>query len=154
MDFQAQGKENKKTNRCLQTTGNANPETEKKQLSRVIQIILAQLFMENLPNRDARLLILRAQMESDPDDPFSFYAFGLELDPSDSETLLHWEQVLKRFPDYLPSYYQAAVCLLGQENTRRALAILETGIALAQKQGNTHAEAELRSLYQNTLLDI
>jgi hypothetical protein len=110
--------------------------------------------MENLPNRDARLLILRAQMESDPDDPFSFYAFGLELDPTDPDTALHWESVLKRFPDYLPSYYQAAVCLLGQENTQRALVVLETGISLAGKQGNTHAAAELRSLFQNTILDI
>jgi tetratricopeptide (TPR) repeat protein len=99
-----------------------------------------------------RLTQLLAFYEEDPSDPFNGYALALEYRKSSaSKAAAQFEKLLKDFPDYVPTYYQAAqfYAELGQsEQTRRTY---ETGIETARRQGNAHALRELRSAYQQWL---
>jgi len=105
-------------------------------------------------NRDERIDYLKALIVESPEDPFPFYALCLE---NESENPVQnsegWLKVLEKFPEYLPSYYQAGMHFLELAQKENAIEIWKNGIQLAQKQGDNHALAELKSAVQNAILD-
>lgn len=91
--------------------------------------------------------LLERELEMNPADPFNHYALALEikaLDPAASlEKLLY---MVERFPDYVPTYYQAAHQLVDAGRESEAVVILDKGIVESLKQKNAKAAAEMKSL--------
>ena len=101
-----------------------------------------------------RLKLLEEYLKKDPNDPFNLYAIAAEHRSTNPEkSLAYYDQLLKKHPDYLPTYYQAATLLAGMDNTERAEEVFKLGIALAQKQNNALTLRELQSAYNELLFD-
>ena len=101
-----------------------------------------------------RILQLEKLLEEDASDPFLYYALCLEfskISNERSESL--WLELISRFPDYLPSYYQAGLTLVEIRKRDEAIQLWKKGITLAELQNDRHALTELKSILQNTLLD-
>lgn len=47
-------------------------------------------------------------------------------------------------PDYLPTYYQLGRVLVLSQRPEEAISVLQKGIEIAKKQGNSHTLSELR----------
>src|SRR5258708_20756953 len=94
-----------------------------------------------------RIKMLEQFIADDPNDPFNHYALALELLKSDKpEAKKIFDQLIVTHPDYVPSYYQAALLYLEMSLNDEAVKIIEQGIEVARKQNNTKAANELRSL--------
>lgn len=81
-----------------------------------------------------------------PADAFLKYAIALEylrLGNSD-EAAKQFELLLKDFPNYLPTYYQAAKFWEETGEIDKAIAAYNTGIALASANNDAKALNELR----------
>lgn len=97
-----------------------------------------------------RIEMLKKLVLEDPKDPFYPYALALEyLHTKRPEALTILKQVIEKHSDYLPSYYQAGLLSIEFGQLDEGKAILEKGIALAQKQNDRKALNELRSLLDN-----
>lgn len=100
-----------------------------------------------------RLEQLLKFLEDDPDDPFILYALALEyksVDPGETGKL--FTQLLEYHPDYLPTYYQAALHKEELGQSLDALSLYGAGIEIAKKQNNFSALKELQAAY-DTLAD-
>jgi len=96
-----------------------------------------------------RIEQLTGFLREEPDDPFLHYSLALEYlarEPEEANRLL--TELLARFPDYLPAYYQAGLLKIQRAETPQAKAILERGISLAKLQLNIKAANELRHLLE------
>jgi tetratricopeptide (TPR) repeat protein len=103
-------------------------------------------------NRLAYLLELQKEQ---PDDPFILYGIALEHQKNnDPETVHCFDQLLKQFPAYLPSYYQAAACFSEAGESEKALLIYSKGIKLAQDLNELKTLAELKNAKQNLEMDL
>lgn len=97
---------------------------------------------------------LKEFLKEDPTDPFNWYALALELKNSEQDNYrLQIDQLLQRFPDYLPTYYQAGELYIDLNQVDKATTILEKGIALAKSQHNSLTQRELQNLLNNLLFD-
>lgn len=96
-----------------------------------------------------RIKYLEELMEESNNDPFPLFALGMEfLNGDPTKSLKYFEEVLSRFPDYLPIYYQMGKILEDSDEVR-ALDIIKRGIEVAEKQKENKTEKELRQLYEN-----
>lgn len=92
----------------------------------------------------SRLESLKKFLEEDPEDPFNWYALALETEKSDpSKALLIFEDIITRWPDYVPVYYQAAIAYERVGEIDNAQRTLEKGIDVAQRSGDHKAAREL-----------
>ena len=94
-----------------------------------------------------RIKYLEKLEKDHPDDPF--YPYGLALEYMDNEPAIarkYLEKVLDKFPDYLPAYYQAAMLLAQNGETKDAFKICSKGIVLATKLNDTKTVNELKFL--------
>lgn len=94
-----------------------------------------------------RILKLLEMRALKPDDPFFVYALGLEyLQKNDTtEAEKYFQETLRSFPDYLPTYYQYGKLLEEKNDPKNALAFYEKGIALAKRLGDKKTQGELES---------
>ncbi|WP_289999224.1 tetratricopeptide repeat protein [Algoriphagus sediminis] len=93
-----------------------------------------------------RLRALHEFCETEPDNPFNWYALALEYQEHDPEkTSELFNKLLLEHPDYLPTYYPAAHFFSDQDDIEKALDIFEKGISLAKIQGETKTLNELSS---------
>ncbi|MBR9998932.1 MAG: hypothetical protein KFF73_08175 [Cyclobacteriaceae bacterium] len=95
-------------------------------------------------------------LHADPDDPFLWYILALEYAKSGNtiRTDEVFDKLLNRFPEYLPTYYQAANFFRENGAIEKARSAFIEGIRLAEITGETKTEQELRNSYQNFLIDI
>ncbi|HHL53503.1 MAG TPA: tetratricopeptide repeat protein [Flammeovirgaceae bacterium] len=101
--------------------------------------------------RIARLLQF---IEEDPHDPFNLYCLATEYkDHKPQKALGYYRQLLSDHPDYLPTYYHAAELLIDMGQQDEAEKILQRGIELAARQGDSLALRELQNLQNNLLFD-
>lgn len=94
-----------------------------------------------------RIQQLQAFLQEDPNDPFLLYSLALEFvveQPAEADR--QFSDLLKRFPDYLPTYYQAALLKIHFAHIDQAKEILQRGVALAKQQLNMKTANELRHL--------
>lgn len=82
-----------------------------------------------------------------PDDPFFVYALGLEyLQKNDTtEAEKYFQETLRSFPDYLPTFYQYGKLLEEKGDLKNALAVYEKGIELAKRLGEKKTQGELEA---------
>lgn len=95
-------------------------------------------------------------IQNDSGDPFLWYVLALEygkLDDKD-ETCKIFRRLLIQFPEYLPSYYQAAHFFWETESVAEAKTTFLKGIELAKKIHDKKTEQELKNAYQNFLIDM
>ena len=84
----------------------------------------------------------------DQQDPFNLYAYSLELAKTDKRGALHFlKRLIEEKPDYVPTYYQAAILCI--DLRQDAQGIIEQGIEKAKTQNNRKAANELQSLLDN-----
>ena len=103
----------------------------------------------------ARIELLQKYIKDEPNEPFNHYALANEYMAFNTEMALNlFLEILKKFPDYLPTYYQAAKLLAETEAEEDALKVYEEGIALAKIQGNHKTLNELNTAYQNLLFEM
>ena len=100
-----------------------------------------------------RLELLKGFAEQDPEDPFNWYAIAMEYtQEAPSKALELFRDIVEKFPDYLPTYYQYGVIASQLSGIDAALQILDEGIRLAMKQNEIKSLNELRN-FRNELAD-
>ncbi|MBL7865383.1 MAG: tetratricopeptide repeat protein [Cyclobacteriaceae bacterium] len=101
-----------------------------------------------------RIEQLRQFINDDPSDEFPRYALALEylhVDPSLAKK--EFDDLLSRFPDYLPAYYPAAHLMIDLGENVLAESLFQRGIHLAALQKNLKTEQELKSAYNQWVYD-
>lgn len=101
-----------------------------------------------------RIQLLKNFIEEEPDNPFNYYALGLEwMEKDPAESVQMFDFVLERFPNYLPVYFPSAQFFFGLEDFEKAKKIFEKGIELAIELKEEKALKELKNAYQNFLFE-
>lgn len=96
-----------------------------------------------------RIKLLEQFISEDPNDPFNYYALGLEYIKTDTQKALNIFKSLKNdHPNYVATYYQLAKLFeyVGQKDF--AIATYDQGILIAAQQGDLKTLQELRSALQ------
>lgn len=97
-----------------------------------------------------RIEKLKEFLKTNPADSFVQHALALEYiklgDDATARSL--FEELLKREPGYIGSYYHLAKLLERNDETDEAIKWYERGMEAAQKAGEKHAFGELRSAYE------
>ncbi|MCP9770993.1 tetratricopeptide repeat protein [Lacihabitans sp. LS3-19] len=102
-----------------------------------------------------RINFLKEQIQAEPDEAFNYYALSLEyLEKEPQKSLELFENLLIKFPDYLPTYYHAANLYFNLNILEKAKETYEKGIILAQNLKKEKTEKELKSAYQMFLDEI
>lgn len=101
-----------------------------------------------------RIQLIKNYIITEPENPFNYYALGLELkekDPQESGKM--FDHVLTHFPNYLPVYFPAAYFFFERDELQKAKEIFEKGIQLAASIGEEKTLKELKNAYQNFLFE-
>ena len=94
-----------------------------------------------------RLAVLEKMVNAGGADSFAYYGLALEYRKEGrvEEARQTFESLKAKDPEYLPMYLMAGQLLNEANQGEQARGWLETGIALAQKKGDTKALGELES---------
>lgn len=102
----------------------------------------------------SRLDQLKKFLKDDPNDPFTLYAIATEYRTEQpAEAKVYFDRLLAEHPDYLATYYHAALLYRDMENIEKAKSLIEAGIELAKKQENQLSLRELQNAYNELLFD-
>jgi predicted Zn-dependent protease len=82
-----------------------------------------------------------------PADPFPRYGLAMEYKGSGAleEAWLTFEELLTKFPDYVPTYLMAAQTLIALGRSPQAADVMRTGIEVSGRRGDLHAKKELEA---------
>lgn len=99
-----------------------------------------------------RVSVLRSFVAKSPHDPFPRYGLAMELKRigMNEEAESAFEDLLRDFPDYVPTYLMAGTFLAERGKRERARAILTAGLDAAGRKSDLHASREL----ENALADL
>ncbi len=94
-----------------------------------------------------RLAFLEQHCASAGADSFAFYGLGMEYRKEGrvDDAVATFTKLKDKDPDYLPLYLMAGQTLIDAGRSVDAKTWLETGIAVAQRKGDSHALGELES---------
>ena len=97
-----------------------------------------------------RISKLKEFLAASPEDSFLQHALALEyIKLGDDEKAKNlFEELLKREPGYIGSYYHLAKLLERNDKTEEAIRIYEIGMTESKKGGDNHALGELRGAYE------
>jgi tetratricopeptide (TPR) repeat protein len=89
-------------------------------------------------------------LRENPTDNFLQHALALEYikQGRDMEAKTLFEEILRREPAYVGSYYHLAKLLERIGHTDAAISVYEKGMEEAKKAGDNHAFGELRGAYE------
>ena len=91
-----------------------------------------------------RIKLLERFIKEDPNDPFNYYALGLEYAKQDEQKALDiFIQLIGDHRDYLPTYYQLAKLYEQVGQRERALTTYNDGIMIAKQQKDFKTQQEL-----------
>ncbi|MFL0161744.1 tetratricopeptide repeat protein [Aquirufa salirivi] len=93
---------------------------------------------------------IKDEIKEEPENPFNYYLLALELKKEGdlSGSLDLFNQLIERFPSYIPTYYSFADFLLEIEDDIKAKQIIELGIIRAEGVGQTKALHELKQMWE------
>jgi len=102
-----------------------------------------------------RIHDLNNLLKEDPDDPFLYYALGLEhhREGHKNMALVMFNLIIRKFPDYLPVYYQAARLQVEMGDFELAKTTFKAGIAQAEKTSDNKTLLEMKDAYNNFLVE-
>jgi tetratricopeptide (TPR) repeat protein len=94
---------------------------------------------------------LEEMLAAEPDDTELRYMLAMEYASAgdDEGAVRCFRELLARAPDYPPAYHQAGRALHRLGRIGEARDILERGIPVALKAGNSHAADEMQDLLDN-----
>ncbi len=94
-----------------------------------------------------RLATFRSFIERTPTDPFPRYGLAMELKAQGAlaEAWTAFEELITRFPDYVPTYLMAGGTLVALARKDEAADIYRKGIEVATRRGDQHARRELEA---------
>jgi hypothetical protein len=94
-----------------------------------------------------RIASFRSFISKSPSDPFPRYGLAMEHKGRGelTEAWAVFEELISRFPDYVPSYLMAGGTLVALDRKDEAAEIFRKGIEVAQRRGDQHARGELAS---------
>lgn len=94
-----------------------------------------------------RVATFKTFIARSPADPFPRYGLAMEYKGSGAldEAWVTFEELLTKFPDYVPTYLMAGQTLVALGRTEKALDVLRNGIAVAGRKGDLHAKKELEA---------
>ena len=103
----------------------------------------------------SRIQQLEGFVNEDPNDPFNLYALALEQSKSDGRKAIEiFNQLLKRHPDYVPTYYQLGKLYIDFSENEKALEVFDLGIEVASDKKDNKAFRELQSAKHELLSDL
>jgi len=98
-----------------------------------------------------RLQKLLYFLKNEPDDPFLKYALATEyLSQNDvQKALFYFEDLLKKHPDYVGTYYHAGKLFERLDRKSEAIFVYQRGMEIARKAGDNHAYSELQTVFNS-----
>lgn len=96
----------------------------------------------------SRLSQLQQMLIDEPYDPFLHYALAMEhvkLGETDV-ALKQFQSMNEQFPDHVAAWHQRGRLLADRNETDLAREVLQQGIAVAQRTGNSHAAGEMQDV--------
>ena len=103
---------------------------------------------------ESRLAQLLQFYKEDPDDPFNIYALANEYKDSDWEKALkYFEKLVTDHPEYTATYYHLAHLYIELDKENLAKETFEKGIEIASKKSEHFALRELKSAYEEFMMD-
>ncbi|MFO0809227.1 MAG: tetratricopeptide repeat protein [Gemmataceae bacterium] len=93
-----------------------------------------------------RMRQLRALLDDDPHDPFLRYGLAMEhISAGDDErAVTTFRELLASAPQYVPTYLMLAQALVRLGREDEAKVVLGTGVGVAGRVGELHAQGELQ----------
>ena len=100
-----------------------------------------------------RIEKLKEFLLSNPHDSFLQHALALECIKigDDNQARNLFEEILKRDPSYIGSYYHLAKLLERMDQTAEAIKYYEQGMEQAKKAGDNHSYMELKAAYEELI---
>lgn len=94
-------------------------------------------------------------LEESPNDPFLRFARAKEWEKSAdwSAALAEYAWLVDHTPEYTGTYYHYGHLLIQQNQPDLAKTIFEQGMSISLAQGDRHTHGELRTLYDEYILD-
>lgn len=95
-----------------------------------------------------RIAMLTEVLAQNPSDIFARYGLAMEYSNSGKteEALQEFGKLLAASPDYTAGYFMAAQTLTKVDRIEEARTMLQNGIAVAQRTGNSHALSEMQGM--------
>lgn len=92
-----------------------------------------------------RIATFRSFISRSPSDPFPRYGLAMELKGRGelAEAWQVFQELLDKFPDYVPTYLMAGGTLVALGRKAEALDLYRKGIEVATRRGDAHARHEL-----------
>ena len=101
-----------------------------------------------------RLKKLLEFLQEDLNDPFTLYAVATEYrQEAPLKALYYYEKLLAEHPQYVATYYHAALLYVDLEKPDQAEQTFKRGIAVAKEQSEALALRELQGAYSNFLFE-
>ncbi len=102
-----------------------------------------------------RIEQIKQFLKDTPHDTFLNYALAIEYLGINENNLAKeiFQNLIVNVPDYSATYYHFGKLLLQENRREEAIGIFEKGVEIANKNKETHALAELRSILNNILYD-
>jgi len=97
-----------------------------------------------------RAAMLKQLLEQNPNDAFARYGLAMEYSRAGEiePALAEFKKLLEFHPDYIAGYQMAGQMLSAAGRSEEARQMLESGIAMAARAGNKHAQEEMQGLLQ------
>ena len=97
---------------------------------------------------DSRLEMLQGILTQDPNNKLARYGLAMEYSNANQvdAALAEFQKLIALDPNYANAYFMGAQALEKAERNDEAKAMLQQGIAAAQKIGNRHAESEMQAM--------
>ncbi len=90
------------------------------------------------------------RLQIDPDDVFLNYSYAMELAKLGEEPAARaaYLRVRELDPNYVPGYFQEGQFLAGVGDLENARTVLQAGITVARRIGDSHAVGEMTEFLQ------
>ena len=94
-----------------------------------------------------RIATFRTFISRTPSDPFPRYGLAMEHKTRGelADAWVAFDELVRQFPDYVPTYLMAGGTLIGLGRKSEAAEIYRKGIEVASRRGDQHARGELES---------
>ncbi len=97
-----------------------------------------------------RIEMLKHFLDEHPNDAFARYGLAMEYSNcgQPEAALEQFKQLLQEHADYTAGYFMAAQTLAKAARVEEARAMLQQGIASAERTGNAHAKTEMEAMLE------